>query len=60
MNQNLKEFILKFLYSVAGLLVASAIPFVNSNAALFGGSAAIIVAVLAVIEQSFFPSTPTA
>lgn len=59
MNANTKEFFLKTLYAVAGLVIVSFISFLNSNPLMFGGSTAIIVGILSVIEQQFFPSGTT-
>lgn len=56
MNSNWKEFLLKTGYAIAGLVISSLIPFLNANPTTLGASTAIIVGVLAVIEQSFFAS----
>jgi hypothetical protein len=58
MNENLKEFLLKTGYAVAGLIVSSLVPFLNANPATLGSATAIIVGILSVVEQEFFPSTP--
>ena len=59
MNSNLKEFLLKTAYAVAGLILVSFIGFLNSNPAMFGASTAIIVGICSVVEQEFFPSSTT-
>ena len=54
MSENIKEFLLKLLYTVIGLLLSSAVSFLHANDAVFGTSTAVIVGILSVVEQVWF------
>jgi hypothetical protein len=60
MSPILKQFLLKLVYALVGCGIATTIAFLSSNPLLFGGSTALIVALLTALEEYLFPAQPTA
>lgn len=59
MNPVLKQGLLKALYGAGGAFLGAFIPFLNANPTSLGTFTVAAIFVCTMIEEYFFPSTPT-